>query len=118
MLGKRLLPLFVAAAIFLLQGADCVSFFFANQQAHDCCRKGQCSPKNPDPCCQVSPNTTVTQAQAKAKVQVLDLALLAVLPAWTHAVMTATVDSQSRDRLAFTSSPPGQLGNFSLPLLV
>ena len=112
------MPLYLVAAVFLLQGAECLSSFFADQQAHDCCRKGHCSPKNPDPCCQVSPNTTVTQAQAKEKAQLLDLAALAVLPGWMHAVMTATVDSQSHDRLAFTSSPPGQLGNFSLPLLV
>ncbi len=118
MIGSRLLPLFVVAAVFLLQGGDCVSLFFANQQAHDCCRKGHCSPKNPNPCCLVSANTTVAQAQAKGKAPFLDLAALAVLPGFTHALISVPVNSQSRDRLMSTASPPGKLGNFSLPLLV
>jgi hypothetical protein len=118
MRGSQLLSLFLAAAIFLLQGGDCVSLFFANQQAHDCCRKGQCSPKNPDPCCQLSAKTTVTQDQAKERTPVAGLAELAVLPAWTSPVMLRPVDPESPHGLMLAPSPPGQLGNFSLPLLV
>src|SRR6266704_3565513 len=69
MVGKRLIPLFLAATIFLLQGADCVSLFFADQQSRDCCQKGHCNRKNPDPCCQVSTKVDLTQVQAKDKVQ-------------------------------------------------
>jgi hypothetical protein len=118
MIGKRFLPVFLAASIFLVQGGDCVSLFFANQQARDCCRKGHCSPKNPDSCCQVSPQPTVTQAQVKEKASLLSLQAQAVLPAWTHGVILAPVAPRLRYILSFESSPPGQLGNFSLPLLV
>ena len=114
----RLLSLFMAAAIFLLQGGDCVSLFFADQQAHDCCHKGHCSPKNPDPCCQVSSKTTVTQDQAKERTPVAGLVELAVLPAWTAPAVLVTVDFQSPHGYLLTPSPPGYLGNFSIPLLV
>lgn len=118
MSGSRFLSLFLAAAIFLLQGGDCVSLFFADQQAHDCCRTGQCSPKNPDPCCQVSPRTTVTQNQVKEKAPLLDLAALPILPIWTAPVNLAPIDLQLGYSLTLSPSPPGQVGNFSLPLLV
>jgi hypothetical protein len=66
----------------------------------------------------VSAKTTVTQAHAKEKAQLLDVGVLVVLPSWTHPVISAPVDPQSRDGMTFAASPPGQLGNFSLPLLV
>jgi hypothetical protein len=118
MLGKRFFPLFLAAAIFLLQGGACVSLFFADKQAHDCCQKGHCSPKNPDPCCQVRSNTTVTQAQAKEKASFVEAASLSALPAWTVPVIMVNVDHEVPYGLMFAPSPPGQLGDFSLPLLV
>lgn len=118
MRGGRFLSLFFAAAIFMLQGGDCVSLFFADKQAHDCCRKGHCSPKNPDPCCQVSPKKSVEQAQVKDKVPLVVLVELAVLPAWTAPVHVVSVPDELRYGLAFAPSPPGQQGNFSLPLLV
>ncbi|HVZ18208.1 MAG TPA: hypothetical protein VG897_13880 [Terriglobales bacterium] len=115
----RLLSLFMVAAIFLLQGGDCVSLFFADQQAHDCCRKGHCSPKNPDPCCQVSSKTTVTQDQAKQRTPVaVGLVELVVLPAWTSPAVLVTVDFESPHGPMLAPSPPGDLGNFSLPLRV
>lgn len=116
--GRRFQSLFLAATIFLLQGGDCVSLFFADKQAHDCCRKGHCSPKNPDPCCQVSSKTTVTQDQAKERTLVAGLVELVVLPVWTFPVALVPVDPESPYRRIFAASPPGQLGNFSLPLLV
>jgi hypothetical protein len=118
MVGKGLIPLFLAATIFFLQGGDCVSLFFADKQARDCCRKGHCSPKNPDPCCQVSAKPTVTQSPAKEKTPLPVLAVLVLLPAWTQRVTLLSVDPQSHLIVTFTPSPPGQLGNFSLPLLV
>ena len=118
MRGGRLLSLFLTAAIFILQGGDCISLFFADKQAHDCCRKGRCSPKNQDPCCQVSSKTTVTQHQAKEKFPLFDLAALSVLPAWTAPVGFVPVDPELRFGLTFAPSPPGRLGNFSVPLLV
>src|SRR6266581_8892279 len=83
MSGARLLPLFLSAAIFFLQGGDCVSPFFADQKSHDCCRKSPCNRTNPDPCCQVSSNASVSQDQAKDKMQHIDSVDLQVLSAWT-----------------------------------
>jgi hypothetical protein len=116
--GGRTLTLFLATAIFLLQGGECISLFFADKPAHQCCQKGNCSPKNPDPCCQVSSKTTVIQHQAKEKISPADLAALPVLAAWTPAISFVTVGPQSRYVLTAEPSPPGHLGNFSLPLLV
>ena len=117
MLGKRF-PLLLAAAIFVLQGGDCVSLFFANQQTHDCCRKGNCSPKNPDPCCQVSAKPKLTQSPAKEKTVIPVLSALVLPAAWTQPVNLSSADPQSHLIVTFAPSPPGRFGNFSLPLLV
>jgi hypothetical protein len=116
--GGRLLSLVLTAAIFILQGGDCVSQFFADKQAHDCCRKGHCSPKNQDPCCQASSKSTVASYLAKEKAPVVDLAALQALPGWTAPVSFVPVDAGLGFRLTSSPSPPGRLGNFSLPLLV
>ena len=118
MAGKRLIPLFLAATIFLLQGEDCVSVFFANKQARDCCQKGQCNRKNSDPCCQVNTKVDVTQVQAKDKVELPVLAALPIVSAWTYQVAQPQVDLWLHYRTTYSPSPPGKLGNFSLPLLV
>src|SRR4051794_30315986 len=94
--GKRFLPLLLAAVILILQGGDCVSLFFADQRAHDCCRKGNCSPKNPDPCCQVSAKPTVTQSPAREKTPLPVLAVQALLPAWAQPFILLSVAPQSQ----------------------
>ncbi len=108
----------LAAAIFFLQGGDCVSLFSRDKQAHDCCQKGRCSPKNPDPCCQVSSKSDVTQAQAKENASLGTIPALAELPAWNYPVTLVPADSRACSFKTFAPSPPGQLGDFSLPLLV
>jgi hypothetical protein len=118
MVGKRFLPLLLAAVILILQGGDCVSLFFGDQQAHDCCHKGNCSPKNQDPCCQVTAKQTVTASPAKEKTPLPVLATLMLLPAWTQPFILSSVDPQSHLIVTFALAPPGQLDNFSLPLLV
>jgi hypothetical protein len=118
MRGGRILSFSLAAAIFLLQGGECISVFFADTQAHECCQKGHCSPKSLDPCCQVSSKTTVTQHRAKEKISLIDLASLAVLPAWTAPDSFLPVDPELYSDLTGAPSPPGHLGNFSTPLLV
>src|SRR4051812_29980433 len=118
MAGKRLIPLFLAATVFLLQGMDCGSLFIANQQARDCCHQGHCNQKNPDPCCQVSTKADLTQVQAKDKVQV---PVFAALPGFLLPTVEAAltpVDFWAQVRATFFPSPPGRAGNFSLPLLV
>lgn len=118
MRGGRILSLFLLAAIFILQGGDCVSLFFADKQAHDCCNKGHCSRKNPDPCCQVSAKTNITHDQAKDKVQFVELAVWTMLPVWTAPVHFVPLDPTFRHNLTLAPSPPGKRGNFSVPLLV
>jgi hypothetical protein len=113
----RIVTLFLAATLFLLQGGDCLSLFFSSQQARDCCHKGQCSPKNPDPCCQVSSKTTVTQHQAKEKERTITLTPQ-LLVAWTVLTDLGHVDGPQIGDSVFSPSPPGETGNFSLPLLV
>jgi hypothetical protein len=110
--------MFIAAAIFILQGGDCASLFFADKQARDCCRQGQCSPKNLDPCCHLGSKTTVTQVQANEQASLLDLAAPPALSAWAAYFGLAHLDPEALHGLMFAPSPPGQLGNFSLPLLV
>jgi hypothetical protein len=116
--GKRFISVFLATIIFFLQGGDCVSLFSANKQAHDCCQKGHCNRKNPDPCCQTSSKTNVTQVLAKDKIQLPVLSALPVLPRWNYPVIAQPIESRARYRNTFTSPPPGKFGNFSLPLLV
>jgi len=118
MVGRRVFPLVLTAAIFILQGGDCVSLLFADKQAHDCCQKSPCSPKSPDPRCQVSVKTGVTLDQAKEKTQLSLRIDLAFLSPWTDPVNLVRVDALSREGSLFAQSPPGQLGDFSLPLLV
>jgi len=118
MSGGRIVSIFLAATIFLLQGGDCVSLFFANKQSRDCCQKGHCNKKNPDPCCQVSSNANLTQSQVKERVPLPVVATLPALPAWTYPGFWAPVAPRLNTIEAFAPSPPGQLGNFSLPLLV
>ena len=113
MCGKRILPLFIAAVSFILPGQDCVSLLFAGQKAHHCCQNDRSTQRNLNPCCQV--NTTAAQDQAKPKAQPVDFVDLAVL---THLVQPAPAGSVSPLGWMFAPSPPGQLGSFSLPLLV
>ncbi len=113
----RMVCTFLAAALFILQGGDCLSLLFASHEARECCRKGQCSPKNPDPCCQVSSKTTVTQNQAQEREHGVKLAPM-IVTTWVSPVSVAHLDFGSASYSTFPPSPPGELGNFSLPLLV
>src|SRR5436305_12998671 len=118
MVGKRLIPLLLAATTFFLQGADCVSLFFADKQARDCCQKGHCNRKNPDPCCQLSTKLDLTQVQAKERAQLPVLAALPGIAAWTGPVFIAPADLWPHHRTTFSPSPPAGRRNRSLPSLV
>ena len=118
MRSLRLLSLFLVATTFLLQGEECVSPFFADQQASDCCHEGHCSPQNPDPCCQVTAKVAVTHHQAKDKVQLATLLVWTTLPAWESPRALTALDLPLPVQLLVAASPPGELGNFLLPLLV
>lgn len=95
-----------------------MSLFFADKQAHDCCNKGHCSRKNPDTCCQSGAKTAFANEQAKDKFQFVYVAIWTLLPARTTYVHFGLIHSQFRSNLTLAHSPPGEFGNFSLPLLV
>ena len=119
MIGRRLLPLLLAAVVFILQGGECFSALFANAESRECCRKGHCNKKNPDPCCQISSKlNSVQQDQIKEKAPLPELATLPIIQQWTVPVERLSVDLLLSRNHSLAPSPPGQLGNFSLPLLV
>src|SRR6266852_5295876 len=48
-------PMFIDVVMLPIQGGDCISFLFADQQTKDCCARGKCSrAEEADPCCQSS----------------------------------------------------------------
>lgn len=117
MIGGRIFAAVLAAVIFFLQGGDCVTMFVKSKQTHDCCNKGHCSRTNPDPCCQISARTDIAKDQVKQKTALPELVAIPVVAVWTPSTV-APMFLWDRHRPAFAPSPPGQLGNFRLPLLV
>ena len=69
-------------------------------------------------CCHVVPRTTVEKAQVKEKPSLANLTPVDVMTAWTAPAVTAPVDHELKPGFAFVQSPPGQLGDFRIPLLV
>ncbi|MBM3728864.1 MAG: hypothetical protein FJW40_25990 [Acidobacteria bacterium] len=116
MMGGQLVAIPLAAVIFFLQGGDCRSMFIKDKPAQDCCRKDHCSHTNPDPCCQISAKADIAKEQAKQKTALPELAAMPVVAGWVQPVTASIVDWAHRT--VFASSPPGERGNFSLPLLV
>ena len=117
MKGGRILAIFLSAIVFFLQGGDCLAMFAKDKQAQDCCKKGHCSRTNPDPCCQISAKTDIAKDQVKEKTPLPVLAVMTFIPVFVQPVSDAFVGWVSH-RTGFTPSPPGERGNFSLPLLV
>ena len=117
MKGGRLVAIFLSAVIFFLQGGDCLAMFAKDKQAQDCCKKGHCSRTNPDPCCQISAKTDIAKDQIKEKAPLPALTVMAFIPIFVQPV-SDTLVGWATHRTSFTPSPPGERGNFSLPLLV
>ena len=117
MKGGRIAAIFLSAVIFFLQGGDCLTMFAKNKQAQACCKKGHCSRSNPDPCCQISAKTDIAKNQVKEKTALPSLAVMPFIPVFVQPVSDIFV-AWATHRTAFTPSPPGERGNFSVPLLV
>ena len=117
MKGGRVVAIFLSAVIFFLQGGDCLAMFAKDKQAQDCCKKGHCSRTNPDPCCQISAKTDIAKDQVKEKAPLPALTVMTFIPVFVQPVSHAFVGWVTH-RTSFTPSPPGERGNFSLPLLV
>ena len=80
MRGGRFLSLFFAAAIFMLQGGDCVSLFFADQASPRLLPQRALQPEEPGPVLSgESEDSRLTQAQVKEKAPLVVLVELAVL---------------------------------------
>ena len=117
MKGGHIVAIVLSAVIFFLQGGDCLAMFAKDKQAQDCCKKGHCSRTNPDPCCQISAKTDIAKDQVKDKTPLPVLTVIAVMPVFVQPV-SDTLVGWATHRTGFTPSPPGERGNFSLPLLV
>jgi len=117
MMGGRIIAIFVCAAIFFLQGGDCLTRFAKSKQARDCCRKGHCSRSNPEPCCQLSAKTDIAKDRVKEKTPFPALTVIAFIPVFVQPV-SDTLAAWTTIRTGFTPSPPGERGNFSVPLSV
>lgn len=117
MKGGRFVAILLSAVIFFLQGGDCVSMLVKSKASHDCCKKGQCSRTNPDPCCQVSARTDIAKDQVKQKAALPDLVLTPMVAVWIQPV-SDVVRTRLSHRTAIAPSPPGAGGSFSIPLLV
>jgi chitodextrinase len=116
--GRTILGL-VVATMFLFRAGDCMTYLFADQQARDCCKRGECSrSQDADPCCQNSKVTSAQhfQAQERVSVPVLDQVQFAG-PAPLN-----LVDSLGWSMLLSYEDapdpPPGGLALTSLPLLI
>ena len=116
MTGRRLLPLLLAAFVFVSQSGDCFGAILKSKESRDCCRKGKCSRQNTDPCCEVSSLLTVHQDQAKEKTPAVTPVVFVLLPSWV--LPTLAYSEEVRFTPHFAPSPPGAHGSFNIPLLV
>ena len=120
MSGRRAIPMFIALAILLLNGGDCISPLFADQQSKDCCTRGKCNPlQKADPCCQTTSPSATQDFQASAKVT-LDHGSVLLMDAFINVVhFEPSLVTFPRDYLDMASkSPPGTVKGVSLPLLI
>ena len=103
-------------AVFLLvRPFDCFSSGKFDQKAADCCKKGKCSPSNPDDCCK----TTVPGGNQLATVQATDHSV--PVPDVVLAEAPSTTFQMSATALFVEiHQPPGTPPDLSLnlPLLI
>jgi hypothetical protein len=103
-------------AVFLLvRPFDCFSSGRFDQKAADCCKKGKCSPSNPDDCCKATVqggNQLVTSKAPDHSSPVLDVVMADVSNTTSQPVM-ATFSVE-------VHAPPGSPPDFrlNLPLLI
>lgn len=117
MMGGHIVAVFLSAVIFFLQGGDCLSMILKDKQSLDCCKKGHCSRTNPDPCCQISAKADIAKDQVKEKTPLPALSVMSVITVWVQPI-NDTVAVWASHRSTLAPSPPGERGNFSVPLLV
>lgn len=112
--------MFCAAAILFLNGGDCISVLFADQQAKNCCSRGHCAPtEKTDPCCESNFSSVTKYFQTEGKFSASHAPML---------VSVAIADAMQFDLFPFSASrhfedctvhsPPGASERASLPLLI
>ena len=112
--GMHIVVAFVAVFL-LVRPLDCFSNGRFDQKAADCCKKGKCSPSNPDDCCKATVqggNQLVTSKAPDHSSPVLDLAI-ADVPSTTSQPSVASLFVE-------VHAPPGSPPDFrlNLPLLI
>ena len=105
----------LVAVFLLVRPFDCFSSGRFDQKAVDCCKKGKCSPSNPDDCCKATVpdgNQLVTSKVTDHSPPVLDVAMADV----PNTTSQALADSL----LVEVHPPPGSPPDFrlNLPLLI
>ena len=113
----RRLAWFIAVVGLLVNSLDCYGASLISKQARDCCNSGHCSPANHDPCCKSAPSGAGHLLLGQQKVHVEPLVV-------TIAVLSPFAATFLRDDPAYRVmpppdiSPPFEIGNNSLPLLI
>ena len=103
-------------AVFLLaRPFDCFTGSKFDQKATDCCKKGKCSPSNPDDCCKATiqgGDQLVTTQATDHSVPVLDVAMTEVPSTTLQLSVTALLVERHQP----PGSPPSL--RLNLPLLI
>jgi hypothetical protein len=108
-------------AVLLLSTGDCVNLLFADDEAHECCMRGDCPGTKQDEidsCCNIPASDSAKYAQAGVKTSLSQPVITAIdFPVDTFHV-DYTFQTLSRSVAEPVHAPPGVEHGFSLPLLI
>jgi len=109
-------------AVLLLSTGDCVNLLFADEQAHECCMRGDCPGRKQDEsdsCCNVPASGSAKSAQAGVKTSVSQPPSTAIDFPINIFRFDHTFETLSRSVATEpVHGPPGVEHGFSLPLLI
>ena len=112
--------MFIALAMVLLKGGDCISPLFADQESKDCCTRGKCNPsQKADPCCQTTSPSATQYFQPTTKITLDQNSLVLTDTVIDVAQIEPSFVAVNRDFLEMEfKSPPAVAQTVSLPLLI
>ena len=110
----------MGVSVLLLNAGECISPFFANKEARECCTRGKCGPsKLSDDCCKTSSTSAgkhfVRAEKFSPAISALDTSAIPV-SAFAFVLPTSAV-SYVRTEHPWLG-PPLELAHLNLPLLV